>query len=242
MQNICNSLREYKSYVDHDIFKYRRDIAQRDEKIASLEYRISQFNIDLNAEKKRGDDALEALAKANSQVRKAAKMIVMNQVQAEAMRQTAWKKSVRWASKCNFLEAKIEKLRAMVCNGIKVNNPMVVSLVKAVNNVLDIVAKISLDEMYETSRMEDEDKLANEIRIEELRLALLEEAKNAAKNGKKKKGKKDKKGAKGKGQGKKGAKGKAGGKGKGKAAPKKGGAKKATGKTGKVSAVKKKKK
>jgi hypothetical protein len=124
----------------------------------------------------------------------------------------------------------------------------VVSMVKAVNNVLDIVANVSLNEMYETSRMEDEDKRSHEMRVEDLRLALLEEAKNAGKKGKKTK--KGKKGAKGKGKGKGKAKGKGKGKaaakgnGKGKAAPKKsaGGAKKATGKAGKVSAVKKKKK
>jgi hypothetical protein len=248
IQAIGNSLREYKSYVDHDIFKYKRDIVNRDKKIADLEYTISQFNVDLHAQTKRGDDALAALAKANGQVRKAAKTIVINQVQAEMMRQTAWKKSARWASKCHFLETKIERLRSMVCKGVKVSNPMVVSMVKAVNNVLDIVSKTSLDCMYETARMEEEDALSNEMRIEDLRLALLEEAKAAAsgKKGKKKKGKKGGKKSgkgKGKGKGKAAAVGKGKGKGKAAAAAKKaGGGKKATGKAGKVSAVKKKKK
>lgn len=248
IQHIGNTLREYKSLVDYDIYNYRREIVKRDEHIARLNDEIAHMKVDYDAQVRRGDDALAALAKANGQVRKAAKTIVINQVQAEVMQQQTWKKSVRWASRCHFLELKIERLRSMVCKGVKVDNPMVVSMVKAVNNVLDIVANVSLNEMYETSRMEDEDKRSHEMRVEDLRLALLEEAKNAGKKGKKTK--KGKKGAKGKGKGKGKAKGKGKGKaaakgnGKGKAAPKKsaGGAKKATGKAGKVSAVKKKKK
>jgi len=240
MQQIGNSLREYKSLVDFDIYNYRREIVRRDEHIAALNAEIAHMKVDYDFQVNRGDDALAALAKANGQVRKAAKTIVLNQVQAEAKQQQAWQKSVRWASRCHFLEKKIARLRTMVCNGIKVDSPMVVSMVKAVNNVLDLVEKKELGEMYETARMECEDKLAHEMRVEDLRLALLEEAANA-KKGKKKKAKKGAKKGKGKGKGKGGAKGK----GKGKAAAGKksaGGAKKATGKAGKVSAVKKKKK
>lgn len=248
MRAVSNSLREFKSLVDHEVFKYQRSVRQHEEEIAALKGEVAELREQLEGQKKRGDEALSSLHRANQQVQRAARMIVMEREQSNAVRLAAWRSSARWAGRCHFLEGKMARLKRLVTTAASASHPTVVSMTRAVNNVLELLPRVALQEIYETARMEEEDKLSNDVRVEELRLKLLEEA-NAGK-GKKKKLKKGKKGAKsskGKGKASKG-KAKAGGKsGKSpakKSTAKKGAVKKTTakGKAGKVSSVKKVKK
>ncbi|CAE7637064.1 unnamed protein product, partial [Symbiodinium microadriaticum] len=157
------------------------------------------------------DDALDAVESAHKEIRFCAGKLVNMKIEADAVKKQAWESSVRWSGRCNFMERKIAQLRDIVHTGIQTQDKLVVSMCRAINNVLSLVPSESLQELYEGAGMEQEDRLSEEIRQEEARLALVAPPKG-----------------KGKSKGKKGASAKKG-KSSGTSGSKKGGAKKSVG-------------
>lgn len=186
IRRIYNSLMQYRGMVEVDSAAALKTISMQQNEIFRLQKTIEDLNVTVRDEKKRGDDALDALESAHKEIRFCAKKMVSMKVEAEAVRREAWKTTIRWSGRCDFLERKIGQLKTIVRTGIQTQDKLVVSMCRAINSVLAMVPEESLQELYELAAMEIEDQLSEEVRQEEIRLAAIVVPKGKVKKGAKK--------------------------------------------------------
>jgi hypothetical protein len=188
IRRIYNSLMHYRGMVEVDTAASLKIISLQQNEIFRLQNKIEDLSVTIRHQTKRGDDAFDALERARKEIKFCAKKMVAMKVEADAVKHEAWKSSIRWSGRCNFMERKADQLKSIVRTGIQTQNKLVVSMCRAINSVLSMVPEESLQELYELAAMELEDRLSEEVRQEEIRIALVSAPKGKAKKGAAKKG------------------------------------------------------
>ena len=181
IRRIYNSLLQYRGMVEIDTAAALKTISTQQMTIFERNDEIEALKEKVRLEAQRADAALDALASAHKEIKYCAGKLVRMKIEADTAKKQAWQSSIRWSGRCHFLESKIGQLKDIVLTGIQTENKLVVSMCRAINNVLSLMPSEGLQELYEGANMELEDRRSEEMRQEEARLALTSAPKTKGK-------------------------------------------------------------